>query len=260
MDSREPPPVPPRPPEIVVRQDSDCVQSQAASTVAQPPLAAKAVSQHDNAHAQLRQAAASTSRTMSTRYDALERMQTGPMTTFSAPVDVSEHCVDDADHASLPSYAQLRESEPGNPRFGRWRGWVEKRARERGSESNDGQKGGTPKKSWDLDGSAPPPESSDDAQAAARRKKQDLIEQRMSRQAFVPVNSEPMSKSDDEGAATDSSSAQPSVTSGRSEDLTHTATIRPLGSRFASGLPVEPLCACVLPLGGRQGLGLHMER
>ncbi|KAK4054789.1 hypothetical protein OIV83_000713 [Microbotryomycetes sp. JL201] len=262
MDSRQPPPVPPRPPEIVVRQANELLQAGASPISAQPPLGAHqdaqlAARQHVQP-SQIPHAQGQASKELTERFAALDYVQTEVMTTQFPAADAP--AVQELDDM-LPSYAQLRQNEPANPRFGRWRGWVEKRAREQNNERAQEREAGNSKRSWDLDDSMPPRKFSDDSQEAARRKKQDLIEQRMSRYTLVPVDLNSGSEGADEDSGTDSSSAQPSVTTGRMDELTHSLAMHFLGSRFASGLPDEPLCACILPLGGgRQHSGMKMDR
>ncbi|KAK4058197.1 hypothetical protein OIO90_000936 [Microbotryomycetes sp. JL221] len=268
--ARSVPPLPPRPPDIIVRSSSATTDELAAAQTAQPPPLVPARStwsaqEQTPSHVGSNDISNNIHTVQQPQCSGLERVDTESLTGFAVPM--SDNSFDDA-HSTvdkqhdLPSYEQLRHQEPGNPRFGRWRGWIEKRARERITDEKTNSNGtlSSSKKTWDLDGTRQNSTESE-AELALRRRQQNLIEKRMSRPHNVITNATSLDDQDEieSGSATDSSSTGiGSVGGHRSEELTLNLTLRPLGSRFAPGLPEKPTCAVALPLGGRPSPGLYL--
>ncbi|GAA5896707.1 uncharacterized protein JCM6883_006989 [Sporobolomyces salmoneus] len=170
-----------------------------------------------------------------------------------------------------PSYEQTRLAEPGNPRFGRWRNWVEKRGQERRQEKEElTRTGQVEKSSWDL------PQSSSSSSLDQRnedetkrqswsrhqrsRTEEELVDAARRRDAlrenrlstgsqFTISNPDHLqatpAETSREGRSRSSSAA--SVGGGGNVRLTKNVTIERLGSRFDRGLPEKPLCGMMLP-------------
>ncbi|KAI8442715.1 hypothetical protein BY996DRAFT_6428931 [Phakopsora pachyrhizi] len=163
-----------------------------------------------------------------------------------------------SDKDQLPSYSELRAQE--GHRFGRWRGWIEKRAVEREEERNlqrreaelQGRTYGT---SWDLPNcqstieshNASPNDSEDNYTSTPVYRKPSIISARNENEAFQtghnPLNHTFTGQSPGLG-----SSAGLHVEPGPGAvRLTPSTSIYNIGSRFLPQFPSQPLCAIPLP-------------
>ncbi|GAA5955329.1 hypothetical protein JCM3765_003283 [Sporobolomyces pararoseus] len=169
-----------------------------------------------------------------------------------------------------PSYEETRQAEPNNPRFGRWRNWVEKRGVDRRLEREEMSRNGQSEKtSWDL------PRSNDSAldattgrrwswdrgqdqesdQEAVRiaRTRDELMENRLSSAGQYSISNpdylQPQAGNSRESRSRSSSAASTGTGGGGGtrNRLTKNVTIERLGSRFDRGLPQKPLCGMMLP-------------
>lgn len=202
-----------------------------------------------------------------------------------APLDLNSPASEHTDDLQVPpTYHQLAQSEPGNPRFGRWRGWcvsrsdqlrlisapgldypcprllvdpkllcrIEKRSQERQSNDTlDGQTSQARPGRWDLED-----QPADDYGAVNRYSQTSAL--------YNELNSTAQSTQD---LATGQPSPGPSRLTARERigsnvsrphRLTVNSFIHPLGSRFARGLPDRPRCAA--PLGVHVVDGVTMDR
>lgn len=158
---------------------------------------------------------------------------------------------------ALPTYTELASQEPGNQRFGRWKDWVGKRARERREDLDLARaEGRVPvRTSWNLyDG---PGEDGELEGAQESRARDAHAERRISR--------EPNRVSVTNPDLVDREQDSPALSSGSSGvkggfgvvPLTASTAIHPLGSRFLRQISEKPRCGAVLPVGlGKHGAGL----
>ncbi|KAG0149703.1 hypothetical protein CROQUDRAFT_653260 [Cronartium quercuum f. sp. fusiforme G11] len=167
----------------------------------------------------------------------------------------------------LPTYAELRDQE--GHRFGRWRGWIEKRARERMSERTEerreaeaqGRKFGT---GWDLPDSHSSPDSN--LQINTRQQFHNLSLDR--NPSIISSQNEHAAfarSTNNKGCKTASSSTQlrPILEPGPGAvKLTPSTSVHQIGSRFLPQFNSQPLCAIPLPLNNPNLLadGRRMER
>ncbi|GAA5983274.1 hypothetical protein JCM11641_002245 [Rhodosporidiobolus odoratus] len=162
-----------------------------------------------------------------------------------------------------PSYEQTRQAEPNNPRFGRYKSWIQKRARETREERDQLRAAGLVQPGgWDLPdqqcGEAEYRQAEyaemDDAEAKERNER---AENRLSTSSAQLRIANP-----DNGASTssipgrDTRGARQRVDSAASleaearkatQRLTKSVAIHRIGGRFSQGIPDRPLCGMVLP-------------
>ena len=161
------------------------------------------------------------------------------------------------DPDALPTYNELATQEPGNQRFGRWNGWVGKRARERREDLEIARaEGRVPvRTSWNLHDR---PGTDDELEGAQESRARDAnAERRISRDPnrVIVTNPDRVEREQDSPAPSSGSSG---VKGGYGVvPLTASVSIHPLGSRFLRQISEKPRCGAVLPVGlGKQGAGL----
>ncbi|OAV90966.1 hypothetical protein PTTG_28138 [Puccinia triticina 1-1 BBBD Race 1] len=165
--------------------------------------------------------------------------------------------LDEADNSNispdiLPTYGELKDQE--GHRFGRWRGWIEKRARERVEERTvdrqqaelQGRPFGT---GWDLPQSNQPQIQ---PQSTPLDRNSSIISARDERAAFKSAsrNHKDTFLRHQKGKFDGSTSAhKPNLEPGPGAvNLTPSTSIHQIGSRFLPQFPSQPLCAIPLPL------------
>ncbi|KAK4702991.1 hypothetical protein P7C70_g3238, partial [Phenoliferia sp. Uapishka_3] len=186
------------------------------------------------------------------------------ITTSSPPVPLSN---DSNPLDALPTYDDLASQEPGNARFGRWRGWVDKRARERLEERQVAKaEGRVTRTSWNLHDEQPGEEEGPEDAAGVResRERDRNAERRISRQPNrVSVTNPDTDMYRDHDNDSPSSSSASSALKGRPGviPLVASASMHQLGSRFLKQIPEKPRCGAVLPVGlGPKGSASALER
>lgn len=178
----------------------------------------------------------------------------------------------------LPTYVDLQSAEPANPRFGRWRGWIEKRATERREERDTARSEGRTRQSgWDLsDASAHEKEYWESGENDAGRERNEAAERRLSRRRPLVTNPDGGESSPAPSTSSSMLHAGHGVlplsvgTSVRLDDhcgIRRTELMRrpffqihPLGSRFLQQVPEQPRCGVVLPVGGKSAEGVNLDR
>ncbi|GAA5990589.1 hypothetical protein JCM5350_001046 [Sporobolomyces pararoseus] len=168
-----------------------------------------------------------------------------------------------------PSYEETRLAEPNNPRFGRWRNWVEKRGVDRRLEREElSRTGQLEKTSWDLPTSNDPAldattgrrwswdrgheQGRDQEAVSIARTRDELMENRLSTTGQYSISNpdylQPLAGNHRESRSRSSSAASTGTGGGGTRTrLTKNVTIERLGSRFDRGLSQKPLCGMMLP-------------
>ncbi|EFP88661.2 uncharacterized protein PGTG_14627 [Puccinia graminis f. sp. tritici CRL 75-36-700-3] len=187
--------------------------------------------------------------------DPIDIDHQNPPNLFSSPQPhVSQQEADDGNipPERLPTYGELKDQE--GHRFGRWRGWIEKRARERVEERTidrqeaelHGRPFGT---GWDL-----PQSNTSFIQPQATRldRNSSIISARDERAAFKSAsrNHKDAFLRHQKGKFDGSTSGhKPNLEPGPGAvNLTPSTSIHQIGSRFLPQFPSQPLCAIPLPL------------
>ncbi|KAI7934852.1 hypothetical protein MJO28_016524 [Puccinia striiformis f. sp. tritici] len=153
---------------------------------------------------------------------------------------------------TLPTYGELADQE--GHRFGKWRGWIEKRAHERAHERTmdrqeaelQGRQFGS---SWDLPQSN---QNINQSQPASLDRNSSIISARDERAAFKSAsrNHKDAFLKNHRGKFDGSTSGhRPNLELGPGVvNLTPSTSIHQIGSRFLPQFPSQPLCAIPLPL------------
>lgn len=190
------------------------------------------------------------------------RLQAGaapPQPSASQPSQLPPQEAEDPD--ALPTYKDLEKAEPGNPRFGRYGSWIQKRAREgRDERDADRREGRGRKSSWNLG-----PRRTDDVRGVldddTGRERDAQAERRMSRKAEARVGVTNPDPEQDGGGSSPVIIESSSVWGSPQVPLTAATSILPLGSRFLRQVPEKPTSGVVLPVGGgRKTNGALFER